>query len=138
MATKPEPKFTVGQEVWLSRAHRGDQRTTVEKVGRLYFEVAACRAQFSIETGVEKGSYGNAYRVRTLAEQARRERIAAADEALKAAGIRFSGAQRLSIATLEALAIVVGPTSHLPDEVVEAITVIENYADRRASEGKLR
>ena len=139
MATKAEPKFTEGQEVWLlsGRGRESRRLTTVTKVGRLYFEVDAHagRRQYGIDTGYEKGdAHGNCSRIRTLEEQAVADRRQAAFEALKDAGITIDWRARdgLGVETMEALAVVAAPPDDLDGEVVNAVDTLKNYVNARA------
>ena len=105
-----EPKYTVGQEVWVRNVNagrRGPQRGTVVKVGRVLVQVEVYPGHWTpyrIETGYKNDEYYHEW-IQTDEEYAETEARAAAHARIKDLHVRFDlGTRRLTAKTLNAIA----------------------------------
>lgn len=99
-----EKKFSVGQEVWMTRRYGKPQRGVVTKVARKYAYIGEGFREVAVEadTGRERNGLGRAY---TVEEWDERRRLDELHADLRARGIGPVGGGRFkqSIETLEAI-----------------------------------
>lgn len=101
-----DPKYTVGQEVWLVNSRRRD-RVTVSKVGRtlVYIKQYGRDVAFRMDSGYENTDIA-ARHIMTDADLEAADRRAAVDQRLRDAGLRcdYSTLRRYSVETWEKIA----------------------------------